>query len=159
MIDAATGGSLMTKTKEETFALLDEISSNSYQWGTERTTPKKVGIFEVDVFTSLEAQVAALTKKLESQTVNAIATPSPCMLCQGPHANRDCLNWPQPPQQEQVNYVNNAKFNNPYSNTYNAGWKNHPNLSWGNNQQRPPPPQQQPYQPPPIQGKKSNLKR
>jgi hypothetical protein len=24
--------------------------------------------------------------------------------------------------------------NNPYSNTYNAGWQNHHNLSWSNNQ-------------------------
>src|SRR5262245_16941460 len=23
--------------------------------------------------------------------------------------------------------------NNPYSNTYNPGWRNHPNFSWGNN--------------------------
>lgn len=25
-----------------------------------------------------------------------------------------------------MNYVGNKKFNNPYSNTYNPGWRNHP---------------------------------
>jgi hypothetical protein len=39
--------------------------------------------------------------------------------------------------QEQVNYVGHNNFpskNNPYSNTYNAGWCNHPNFLWNNNQ-------------------------
>jgi hypothetical protein len=38
--------------------------------------------------------------------------------------------------QEQANYVSQNNYppkNNPYSNTYNAGWRNHPNLSWSNN--------------------------
>src|SRR5262249_54549399 len=41
--------------------------------------------------------------------------------------------------------------NNPYSNTYNPGWRNHPNFSWSNQQNpRPPPPgynQTHPQQP------------
>jgi hypothetical protein len=39
--------------------------------------------------------------------------------------------------QEQANYVGQNNYppkNNPYSNTYNAGWRNHPNFSWSNNQ-------------------------
>lgn len=37
--------------------------------------------------------------------------------------------------QEQTNYVGQNNYplkNNPYSNTYNAGWQNHPNFSWSN---------------------------
>ena len=48
--------------------------------------------------------------------------------------------------------------NNSYSNTYNPGWKSHPNFSWNNNKniQKPPPPgfQQNQQQPP---EKKSSL--
>jgi hypothetical protein len=29
-----------------------------------------------------------------------------------------------------ANYVGNFSINNPYSSTYNPGWKNHPNFSW-----------------------------
>jgi hypothetical protein len=39
--------------------------------------------------------------------------------------------------QEQANYVGQNNYppkNNSYSNTYNAGWRNHPNFSWSNNQ-------------------------
>src|SRR5262249_48233221 len=31
--------------------------------------------------------------------------------------------------------------NNPYSNTYNPGWRNHPNFSWSNQANYQPPPQ------------------
>ena len=36
---------------------------------------------------------------------------------------------------EEVDYVGNAprQQNNPYSNTYNPGWQNHPNFGWSNN--------------------------
>ncbi|MED6202225.1 hypothetical protein PIB30_103178 [Stylosanthes scabra] len=58
------------------------------------------------------------------------------------------------PSAEQVNYMGNQPRppqNDPYSNTYNPGWRNHPNFSWGGNQgqrsnnNR----QQQPFQQPP----------
>ena len=51
---------------------------------------------------------------------------------------------------------NNMQNNNPYSNTYNAGWRNHPNLGWGNNNQQRLV-QGQNYQPP--QEKKPNLEK
>ncbi|EOY26166.1 Uncharacterized protein TCM_027580 [Theobroma cacao] len=31
-------------------------------------------------------------------------------------------------------YLCDTQQNNPYSNTYNPGWRNHPNSSWNNNQ-------------------------
>ena len=38
---------------------------------------------------------------------------------------------------EQVNFVGNQfqgkQGNNPFSNTYNPGWRNHPKFSWNNN--------------------------
>jgi hypothetical protein len=37
--------------------------------------------------------------------------------------------------QKQANYVGQNNYppkNNPYSNTYNAGWQTHPNFSWSN---------------------------
>ncbi|CAL1395461.1 unnamed protein product [Linum trigynum] len=63
--------------------------------------------------------------------------------------------------QEQVNFINNVRRNDPYSNTYNEEWRQHPNFSWsGNNNPKPPgfqapaasfPNQRQPYQPRPGQ--------
>ena len=46
----------------------------------------------------------------------------------------------------------NAIQNDPYSNTYNPGWRNHPNFQWAGNSQKPPyqprPQAPRPYQPP-----------
>jgi hypothetical protein len=41
---------------------------------------------------------------------------------------------------EQVNVLNNNYLpqNNPYSNSYNPGWRNHPNFFWRNNQDNQP---------------------
>lgn len=65
---------------------------------------------------------------------NSVASALPaCDLCRGPHANIDCeATLDAQVTQEQVNYVNNdtRQHNNPFSNTYNPGWRNHPNFSW-----------------------------
>ena len=74
--------------------------------------------------------------------------------------------------------TNNPPANNPYSPTYNPGWRNHPNLSWGqsnndqtrpkfsNNFQNPPYQQSFPSQNPPpsfqnsqMESRLSNLER
>jgi hypothetical protein len=57
-----------------------------------------------------------------------------CVYCGGAHLFEDCSANPV-----SANYVGNfIKNNNPYSNTYNPGWKDHPNFSWVNaqNQQK-----------------------
>jgi hypothetical protein len=40
------------------------------------------------------------------------------------------------PATEEANYIHNPNrnHNDPFSNTYNQGWRNHPNLSWGGQQ-------------------------
>ena len=48
-----------------------------------------------------------------------------CDICGGPHLTAHCLATAQ--QIEEIKFL---KQNNPYSNTYNPGWKNHPNFGW-----------------------------
>ena len=60
IVDAASGGTLMSMTAEGATSLLEEMALNNYQWPTERTMAKKVaGIHELDPFTTLSAQVAS----------------------------------------------------------------------------------------------------
>src|SRR3954464_7462233 len=92
---------------------------------------------------------------LEKQTVAQVQPVQPtqavnCDICGGPHFAMHCVATAQ--QVEEINFL---KQNNPYSNTYNPGWKNHPNFSWkdqqGNDQKQgiiPYQPQQQQYRPP-----------
>ncbi|XP_021801421.1 uncharacterized protein LOC110745609, partial [Prunus avium] len=72
MVDSTVGGSLMDKTADEAVSAFETICENSEHWDfptkDTRVAPtsstQKGGIYEVSASTSLEAQVAALTKLL-----------------------------------------------------------------------------------------------
>ncbi|GKV41195.1 hypothetical protein SLEP1_g48761 [Rubroshorea leprosula] len=159
IIDATAGGNLMNKTEEDGYKLLDEMASNSYQWTNDRPTKKGVGLHNVDAFTSLSAQISALNKKLDNLGASAmsISSNSCCELCgQFGHASVECqVGNSVQSSNEQANFVSSGGRSNfnPYSNTYNPGWRSHPNFSWSNNQVRAPPGFQQQNQ----QEKKPNL--
>ncbi|MED6177996.1 hypothetical protein PIB30_103477 [Stylosanthes scabra] len=88
-----------------------------------------------------------------------VETTITCGLCRGPHENHQCYLVKEDQPLEQVNYMGNQPrqpFHDPNANTYNSGWRNHPNLGWGGNQnsknnnfQNHPPYQQ--FQKPPFQ--------
>ena len=145
MVDAAAGGALMSKTHEAAYELLEELASNYYQWPTEKAMPRKTtGVLELDSITSLAAQMANLSQQLGKMNVNAIQTNVVCDHCAGNHSSADCQVGNPFAQSSygQANYVSNfQRQNNPYSNTYNPGWKNHPNFSWSNDQGQGKPPQ------------------
>ncbi|KAL2470772.1 Uncharacterized protein Adt_38908 [Abeliophyllum distichum] len=67
------------------------------------------------------------------QGVNAIQATIMCENCGANHSTSDCMLLASP---EQVNFVQNNSHQqyNPYSQTYNPGWKQHPNFRWSENQ-------------------------
>ncbi|XP_075473922.1 uncharacterized protein LOC142504974 [Primulina tabacum] len=90
-----------------------------------------------------------------------------CDKCGGEHDVQDCQDGnpfyvPEGAPVKQVGFQNHPR-NDPYSNTYNPGWRNHPNFSWGgqNNQHRqqrgPPYVMHQGFKPEPSREEKSNL--
>lgn len=91
-IDNVAGGALMARLVDIAFDLLEEMVANNYQWPTEQMTSKKVAsMYELDVITSLSAQVAAIAKRLNIMGVNSINSPSlSCDLCGDPHSSDQC---------------------------------------------------------------------
>ncbi|MED6212067.1 hypothetical protein PIB30_079688, partial [Stylosanthes scabra] len=90
---------------------------------------------------AMAQQLITLNKKMEKLEVAAIGTQavtkSICGLCGGPHENHQCYLIKEDQPLEQVNYMGNQPrepFHDPNANTYNPGWRNHPNLCWGGNQ-------------------------
>ncbi|XP_050217648.1 uncharacterized protein LOC126668500 [Mercurialis annua] len=138
-LDAASGRSFRAKEPKECNDLIETIAANNYE---RSSIEKPVGVHEVEAISALHAKVEALTKKIEKLAMILQIT---CGLCGGNHAMEDCSmsNAHVVQGMEQANYVANQGRgrNNPYSNTYNPGWKNHPNFSWSNTQNvvRPPP--------------------
>ncbi|KAL4378047.1 hypothetical protein GQ457_02G024520 [Hibiscus cannabinus] len=139
MLDASANGTLLDKSAEEATEILDRLANNDYQFPSTRKgmTRRNVTAYELEPTDAISAQLAALTNMVKnlqrpsnSQEVKVIA--SYCDLC---NANHDLFECPQNP--ESSFYVGNFnRNNNPYSNTYNPGWKQHPNFSW-NNQRNP----------------------
>jgi len=154
-VDAAAGDALMGKSIEAARALLEEMTSNNYHWSGERPAPKRTsGVYGVDAMDMMASKVDALVQrfdKLGTPSLGSLVSgPSgamfevevPCEICgiQGhipaecqstfpgiEHANAMQNYGPRPPPQ-----------NNPYSNTYNADWRNHPNFSYQINKPLPP---------------------
>ena len=150
-IDAAAGGTINNKTPEAAQELIDEMAMNNYQWQSSRVKSSKIaGVHQIDPVTALAAQIAALNQKIDGLN-KPNAAPSQvfsCDLCGGSHMSKECQVGNMFAQAEHVDFMGNSSRmqNNPYSSTYNPGWRNHPNFAWGNqsNQPRVPPGFQQP---------------
>ncbi|XP_038874978.1 putative uncharacterized protein DDB_G0279653 [Benincasa hispida] len=143
--DASAVGGFMDKTYTEAKVILDRISRNTDDWvddGYGGRDPKRRrndnAIVPADTMTTLAAQMAAVTSLLQTMAINqgalsqSSAQPNApvqlaainCVQYGGGHAAEMCPSNPQSVF---------AIQNNPYSNTYNPGWRNHPNFDWGGN--------------------------
>jgi len=82
-----------------------------------------------------------MSKKLECLNVNYVSSSTPCPSCDicgsVDHVTMHCQVGSPFSQDvsDQVNYVNyNPRpTNDPFSSTYNPGWRNHPNFSYRSN--------------------------
>ena len=143
MVDSSYGDCFLYKTPEEACELFEHLSENSHLHATSshsnlpRQLGTKGGIYEVSHSIDLSSKVNALVKKLDqllymNKVSNAPNMQDVCSICASPmHASVDC---PCISKSDCVTEKVNAaqRFppsNNPYSNTYNHGWRNHPNFS------------------------------
>ena len=132
VIDASTGGTLMKKTTDKEYEILEDTATNSNQWPGDRITPiKVVGGADNKVLNNPVTHVAQLTK--QQGTVNVVQT-SPwelCEFCRGQHNSTKCHLEQQ--TVEHTQYV--SRFNQPQqqgqygSNNYHnqnqgKGWHN-----------------------------------
>ena len=148
------GGTINSKTPEDSYEFIEEMSLNNYQWQVMRTKPTKTAdVYNVDSVTMLSNQVELLNKKIDGFLSSSQVHPvMQCEASGGGSSNSEYPPYGHNMENEQLNYMGNnpRSQNNPYSNTYNAGWRNHPNFSWGGqgNQRPPSPPgfQQPSYQ-------------
>ncbi|XP_042441364.1 uncharacterized protein LOC122026702 [Zingiber officinale] len=124
---------------------LNSLPANNISSWEQWNPIKASGKFDVDVVILMLAKLDALAKKFDAMggnTTNAIACV--CDTCGSTnHAQDTC---PFGPIQAQMNQLEkcdaianyNQRQNNPYSNTYNPGWRNHPNFSYRNKQDQGP---------------------
>ncbi|XP_062150305.1 uncharacterized protein LOC133858859 [Alnus glutinosa] len=148
MVDASCGGTFMMKSENEAWILFDNLSENSVQHAsTSRRTlapkaSKTENIFEASTPFDVTTKVDALSRKINQLMAAGFAPTSPshispqqepCSFCSSTmHHVRDCPAVGQFSElsTEQANVAFARPGNDPYSNTYNPGWRNHSNFSW-----------------------------
>ncbi|XP_073017528.1 uncharacterized protein [Primulina eburnea] len=167
MIDAAACGNLLRKTAEEGYELLEEMAASSYHPHSDRQK-RGAGVNQVTDLSAVSAQLEALNRKIDGMSASGSAMRLQeifCDKCGGEHDVQDCQDgnpFYVPEGAKHVGFQNRPR-NDPYSNSYNPGWRNHPNFSWGgqNNQNRqqrgPPHGMHQGFKPEPPREEKSNL--
>jgi len=167
MIDAASGGALVDKTPEGARNLIANMAANSQQFGA-RFDPPSRQVNEVNV-SSIEQQIANLTTLVRQMATGNVQTAKVCGICSVMGHPTDACPTLQEEPTEQVNAAGGfpgqpQRNYDPFSKTYNPGWRDHPNLSYGSSQsnqhvaQNRPNFQQyrQPYPPRQQQGQSSN---
>ncbi|PIN21160.1 hypothetical protein CDL12_06143 [Handroanthus impetiginosus] len=132
-LDHLNGDSFLSGTTTECHNLLNNLVANHYKKKSERATPSKAAeVIEVDQVTTLNAKIDSLMQSMKNFGVNQVQhTPVTCEECGEGHSSDQC-----PHSVESIQFASNARKaqNNAYSNTYNPGWRQHPNFSWNNNQ-------------------------
>ncbi|XP_050213778.1 uncharacterized protein LOC126665116 [Mercurialis annua] len=140
-IDVALGGSFMQKTYEKALELVEKLAVVSSTWGPmDRRAPSNQKsvmtlnqVKEIEAIkatnASLQAQLDALKKQVRPRNALVAYVQVGCKFCGDyNHSGGECLVTGQA-LSEQVNYVGGQRqANDSYSNTYNPGWRNHPNL-------------------------------
>ncbi|XP_073030643.1 uncharacterized protein [Primulina eburnea] len=126
-VDAAAGGTIFSKTPDEAYELLEQMTIYSYQWPSERSGSRKpAGVYVVNPITSLTAQVSALTAQIAAMNKPGQSTFEVALVT----AEAE-------PVMEEAQYINNRGFGgyrgNPPPITYHPGLRNHENFSYANN--------------------------
>jgi len=140
IIDAACGGALVDKTPETAHQLISNMAANSKQFGMRGDfTNKRVN--EVSI-SNLENKVNDLTSLVHSLACENLQQVKVCSICSLQGHTSDMCPTMQEDYIEQVHTIDGGfngqsqRKHDPFSNTYNSGWRDHSNLCYGN------PPQQ-----------------
>ncbi|KAM2437376.1 hypothetical protein EV1_014409 [Malus domestica] len=143
MLDASAGGALVDKTPTAAKTLISNraLNAQQYEGVGQMSNPRPHQVNEVSAITELQNQMANLTTLL-SQVVEGpkVQNVAACGVCsmQG-HLTDKCPHLIENGGWETLNAVGFGNQyqprNDPFANTYNPGWRDHPNFKWREPQQ------------------------
>ncbi|KAM1889588.1 hypothetical protein ACFX13_047553 [Malus domestica] len=137
MLDASAGGALVDKTPMAAKTLIANRALNAQQYEGigQRDTPRQ-HVNEVSSTSDIQSQLANLTS-IVSQMAEGMKIQGPMVfgVCsiQG-HVSEKCPQLIENGGWESANAIGfqgqNQQRHDPYSNTYNPGWRDHRNFKW-----------------------------
>ena len=157
ILETMCGRDFMNKNPNETFQFLDIVVEVFRSWEEpivkksprDRTVNREraSGGYALPESLNIQAKMAIIIRRLndlEAKKVQEVhianeGTMQPCLICKS--MEHDMHSRPTLPEVqdmffEQTNAIGTYRqpmHNSPYFNTYNSGWKNHSNMSWGSN--------------------------
>ncbi|CAN6552283.1 unnamed protein product [Malus baccata var. baccata] len=145
MLDASVGGALVDKTPMAAKILIANRALNAQQYeGVGRRGPPRQQVHEVSSTSNIQSQLANLTS-IVSQIAEGMKIQGPmvCGVCSiKGHASEKCPQLIENGGWESANAIGfqsqNQPRHDPYSNTYNPRWRDHPNFKWREPQQTQP---------------------
>ena len=146
-VEMMCNGDFLSKDPDDAIEYLNELAEKAHTWtgpsatdSTNRTKPS--GVYQLREEDNLKAQLNLVTRKLEAleakdsrptRTVAKVESQAACFVCgEVDHVAQDCPTYGEMRgvYEEQCNALGMfQKPYSPYSNTYNPGWRNHPNFS------------------------------
>uniref|UniRef100_A0A2N9I9L5 Reverse transcriptase/retrotransposon-derived protein RNase H-like domain-containing protein n=1 Tax=Fagus sylvatica TaxID=28930 RepID=A0A2N9I9L5_FAGSY len=159
-VEMMCNGAFLNKDPNEAWQYFDQLAENAQSWDpsalsensskTKPSTTSSGGRHHLREEDDLNARIASLARKVESMELRKVNEITPvqkeevCGICEiMGHATHECPTIPAFKEvlHDQANAMNTYKkpFQSPYSETYNPGWRNHPNFSWRNENNAPPP--------------------
>ena len=123
-LDAAAGGSLMSKSEAQARALIEEMALHNYQYGNPRGRTK--GMYEMEAIQMLTAKLDQISHKMENMNVNPISAGQvSCGACgMSGHQSHECLQVNQGGPIEDINAFNSRPAGNFYQPQFNSNWRN-----------------------------------
>jgi hypothetical protein len=147
MIKLMNGGTFLNLTGDAAYKALEKIVANTQNWdftnSRDKSTRKKEGIMELNAEQELTQRMDAIVKRLDAlsmekpvKAVNTFPVESCSVYASLLHQAQNCPSMAVFSEIKQVNAFNNfqKQSTGPYFETYNPGWRNHPNFSWKQNQ-------------------------
>ena len=129
MVDAASGGALVNKTPAEARNLFNLMAQNTQQFGARESQVKRVN--EIGSSSSVENQLSYITVMLNKIVTGGIQKAVVCGICCLEGHSTDACPTLQEGNVDALYSNQNQRRYDPYSNTYNEGWRDHPNLRYG----------------------------
>ena len=143
MLDASARGDFVDKNPVVAKILIANraLNAQQYEGVGEREHARPIPVNEVSAISELQSQMANLctliSQAVEGSKVQSVAACGVCFM-QG-HPTDECPQLVENGGWENANAIGcqgqNQQRSDPFSNTYNPGWRDHPNMKWRECQQ------------------------
>ncbi|XP_026396815.1 uncharacterized protein LOC113291504 [Papaver somniferum] len=146
-VESMCNGLFIDKSVDESWTFLIEIAEKTQQWESirePRKTSPVADVYRIESDFEGNAKITSLARRVEALEMQKNVKPSAttlrdhveisiCAACNSSdHLVDICpeILAFQESRLEQANALYHKQENNPYSHTYNPGWRNHRNFSW-----------------------------